>query len=73
MINKLKKSKEQEKAIILLKDLIEPKLFHLHTTYKSKEDAINKMSDSLKKLGYVQEEYKQKVLDREKISSTVLV
>lgn len=70
MINKLKKSKEQEKAIILLKDLIEPKLFHLHTTYKSKEDAINKMSDSLKKLGYVQEEYKQKVLDREKISST---
>lgn len=70
MINKLKKAKEKDKIIILLKTLIEPRLFSLHTTYDSKEDAINEMSYSLKKLGYVQEEYKQKVLDREKISST---
>lgn len=70
MIKRLKKAKARDKTIDLLRKLIDKKLFTLHAKYQSKEDAINQMSDALHSLGYVQEEFKQKIFDREKISAT---
>lgn len=70
MIKHIKRSKAKDKTIDLLKKLIDKRLFTIDANFSDKEDAIRSMADRLIAKGFVGEEFIEKVLDRENISST---
>lgn len=69
-IETIKKSRMKTLLEQKLKYLFHKELFFHDPGFRSKQDIISSMADSLEKLGFVASDYKQRLFERENISSS---
>lgn len=70
LIKHIKRDKSRSKIAAMLKKLIDKDLFKTNCNYISRDDAINKMANTLIKKEYVSYEFTKKIFEREEISPT---
>lgn len=69
-LNQLDKKKFQDEFQREIVKMIQPDFFYVDLDLDTSEDVINYMCDRLYSAGYIQEEFKQSVLQREEMSAT---
>jgi lichenan operon transcriptional antiterminator len=69
-IDSIRKHKASRNFQHILRSIFDPNLYQRISQYESREVAINQIGSLLKEKGYVDDEYIQKTIEREKVSAT---
>ncbi len=72
-LNMLDKVRFKDKFVTSFKNMIEPRFFYMDLNINTPEEILTFMSDDLYNAGYVDESFKESVLQREKLSPTSFI